>query len=292
MFQRKAAALSLIAIALVAQSAAAAVPESGEINDEALAAQWDGSGPYVVTNVTPFAGEPVPVFCEPTVPQVCDNFAVTVNITDEFRELPENQRESAKIAISFPVATSQEDYDLYFYDASGALVGESATGGQEAITVPLKSLKNGSYTVTVIPFAPLGTNYAGVVQVGKDAKALASGFSLAPLSGSAPLTVTMDARSLSRSAPAGGYLFDFGDGSAPVTDADGVVEHTYLNDGQYLSRVRFSDAANPRGLSSAAQTVFVGELPLVGKSTTQFGGAFGLGALLVLAGAAGRRLRR
>jgi len=293
MLRTKSALLSVLALSFGAPAAIAAVPASGDLGDAALSVQWEGSGPYVVTNVTPANGADT-VVCEPAVPQVCDQFSVNVSITQEFRELPENQRESVKIAISFPTTTTAEDYDLYLYDAAGTVIGESATGGQEAITVPLKTLKDGSYVVSVVPFAPMGSNYSGLVQVGKDAKAASAGFSLSPMAGSAPLTVTLDARALSTSAPAGGYVFEFGDGSAPVTDMDGVVEHTYQSNGQYLSRVRFSDASTSKGLSSAAQTVFVGDLDVVGKAgANRMGGSFGLGLLSGLAalGLGRRRMR-
>lgn len=285
---------SALSLALLGAFAAqAADPAAGELNDETLALEWAGSGPYVAPNLTPFAGEPVPILCEPTVPVTCDQYALTVNISDEFRELPENQRESVRINIDFPVTTSAEDYDLYLYDGAGTLMGESANlnGIVESITVPLKSLKNGSYTVEVIPFTPMATNYTGGAKVGKGGTATRS-LSIVPQVGRAPLTVTLDARSLSATAPAGGYTFEFGDGSAPVIDEDGVVEHTYMNNGQYLSRVRFTGTSGSKALASASQTVFVGELAAVGKSGSQgMGGAFGAGALLLLA-AFGRARRR
>lgn len=292
MLPAKSALLSALSLSFCAPIAMAAVPASGEVSDEALSVQWEGSGPYVFPNVTPVNGADT-VICEPTVPQVCDQFSVNVSITKEFRELPENQRESVRVAISFPTTTTAEDYDLYLYDAAGTVIGESATGGQEAITVPLKTLKDGGYVVSVVPFAPMGTNYSGLVQVGKDAKAASSGFSLSPMTGSAPLTVTLDARALSASVPAGGYVFEFGDGSVPVTDMDGVIEHTYESNGQYLSRVRFSDGSTSKGLSSAAQTVFVGDLDVVGKAgANRMGGSFALGLLAGLAALGlGRRLR-
>lgn len=272
-----------------AGTARAADPASGELGDEALKLEWTGSGPFLIPNVTPDAGEPI---CPEGVPQFCDHYALNVNISEAFRELPENQRESVRISIDFPV-TTPADFEIYVYNASGALVAEasSAPGIVESVVIPLKTLKNGAYTVTVVPYLPLGTNYTGVVQVGKDAKA--AGFSLSPQSGSAPLTVTLDARALSANPPAGGYVFEFGDGAAPVTDADGVIEHTYQANGEYLSRVRFSDAAGSKGLVSAAQTVFVGELADIKSGANRMGGAFGLGALLTLAGFAwsGRRRR-
>jgi hypothetical protein len=282
MLQMKTAVLpAALAVLLVTPVSWAANPPSGEINDDTLIVEWSGSGPYVFTNVTPTGGAET-VICEPTVPPLCDEYRVTANISQEFRDLEENQRESVRISINFPFTTGQEDYDLYFYDAAGTLIGDSATGGMESIAVPLKTLKNGEYIVTVVPYAPMGTNYTGAVQIGKGVPKSASAFTVAPLAGSAPLTVRFDASTLAAVAPAGGYTFDFGDGSLPVTDADGVIEHTYQADGQYLARVRYSDSARGKTVAGAAQTVFVGPLNLPARSGTRLGGALGLGAILGL----------
>jgi hypothetical protein len=278
----KSLALSTLALSLVGTAAWAASPSSGEVNDDTLALEYTGSGPYLIPNVTGSGGDPL---CEPAIPQVCDVYTLTVNISDEFRELEENQRESVRMAMSFAPTTGTEDLDYYLYDAGGAEIG-SGTGSfgvQETISVPLKTLKNGTYTLVMVPFTPTGANYSAAVQVGKGAAAskAAGGFSVAPQVGSAPMTVTFDARGLSSVGAASGYVFDFGDGSAPVTDTDGVVEHTYTTNGQYLARVQASDPA--RGLAGASATVFVGELTAA-KSSSLFGGAFGLGGLLALAG--------
>lgn len=156
----------------------AAAPESGELNAETPSLAWDGSGPYAFTNVTPAVASTAgqQPLCQPGAAPVCDQYQLTVNLSDDFRALPENQRQSVKVGILFPASTGQEDYDLYMYDEGGALVGKSDSGGQEAFSLPLKQLKNGNYTVNVIPYAPLGTNYTGYVElVGKQAGARAAG---------------------------------------------------------------------------------------------------------------------
>lgn len=165
--------ISLLALSVLAVPAWAANPASGELNDDTLIFEWAGGGPYVFTNVTPTGGADT-VQCVPAVPPVCDEFVLNVNISDTFRMLPENQKETVRIGIEFPTATGQEDYDMYLFDSAGTAMGESAgsAGAQEAIAVPLRTLKNGSYTVQVIPYTPLGTNYAGTAQVGKQAKSL------------------------------------------------------------------------------------------------------------------------
>ncbi|HUP91599.1 MAG TPA: PKD domain-containing protein [Solimonas sp.] len=282
--------LSVLSIAIAATSAAwAADPADAEINDETLSLEWTGGGPYVIPNPTGESGEPV---CDP-VGLLCDVFTLHVNLSDKFREMPEHQRESVRIGIGFPTDLPTVDYDLWVYDATGTVIAESSGsfGVQETASVALRTLKNGDYDVTVAPYLAMGTNYAGAIQVGKKATGDKS-LSVTPQVGSAPLAVAFDARSLAGAPPAGGYVFDFGDGSAPVTDSDGVVEHTYASDGQYLGRVRLSDTSGARGVVSAAQTVFVGEIGAAKSAGQGFGGALGLGSLLAGLGLALRRGRK
>ena len=286
--------LPLTLLGLTATGAWAATPGSGELSAEAIELAWDGDGPYVFPNVTPQLGVAgLAPLCEELQPLGCDIYTLTVNVSDEFRTAEANQRETVSIGITFPQdPAGQVDYDLYLHDESGAEVGNSAGAApqtSETIVVPLKTLKNGSYAVKVITFTPLGTNYAGFVRIGKGAEA-AKAMSIAPQIGSAPLTVTIDAGS----APAdtNGYVFDFGDGSAPVTSTVSTVQHTYQTPGQHLVRVSYSDASGSKSLASAAQPVVVLG-PETSKAANQFGGAFGLTALLGLIGLgfAGRRRR-
>lgn len=176
----------LLSAALLAPLAVqAATPATGELTTEAPTLTWTGDGPYLFNNLTPFVGDPVPVYCDTSLPQICDEFQFTVNIPDEFRDLEENKKETVSISILFPDTSGQEDYDLYVYDAAGTLVGSSAGSApqtSEKITVPLRTLKNGAYTVQVIPFTPIGTNYDGTVQLGKPGAAKSSGSG--PLAGS------------------------------------------------------------------------------------------------------------
>ena len=89
---------------------------------------------------------------------------------------------------------------------------------------------------------------------------------------------------MSSGSAAAQYVFDFGDGTPPVSDADGVIEHTYLADGQYLSRVRLSDASSAKALASISQPVVVGSLVPAKVGADRMGGALGLSLLTLLAG--------
>jgi len=121
-----------------------------------------------------------------------------------------------------------------------------------------------------------------------------------PLSGKAPLKVTLDASGSSDAEDAiVEYSFDPGDGTGIVTQAGSTLEHTYSKVGNYRATVTAKDA---RGVVSegVAQTVIEvtgaggGNLPIGTPADVvdgRFGGALG-GVLLVLGIAALRVLRR
>jgi hypothetical protein len=85
-----------------------------------------------------------------------------------------------------------------------------------------------------------------------------------PLSGTPPLVVNFDA-SASTDPDAGdtiaSYTFDFGDGSAPVTQAGATISHTYQSNGHFHATVRVSDNHGLASLNVAGVEIEV-ELPL------------------------------
>ncbi|MEK6807189.1 MAG: hypothetical protein AABY95_11145 [Pseudomonadota bacterium] len=150
----------------------AATPAGGELSAETSELAWEGDGPYVFTNLTPQLGAGgQPPICEELQPFGCDIFTLTVNVSDKFRADEKNKKEVVTVGITFPQDPGgQVDYDLYIYDSSGTEVGSSADGApqtSETVTFPLKALKNGDYSVQVIIFTPLGTDYSGVARIGR-----------------------------------------------------------------------------------------------------------------------------
>jgi hypothetical protein len=85
-----------------------------------------------------------------------------------------------------------------------------------------------------------------------------------PLSGTPPLVVNFDA-SASTDPDAGdtiaSYTFDFGDGSAPVTQAGATISHTYQSNGHFHATVRVSDNHGLASSNVAGVEIEV-ELPL------------------------------
>jgi len=120
---------------------------------------------------------------------------------------------------------------------------------------------------------------------------------ITPTSGTAPLLVNFDG---SNSFDADGktitqYIFDFGDGSAVLTQSNPKTTHTYTAAGSYTPtlKVKNTDGVVSKAASGA---VAVNPSGTGGDGGTDNGkgggGAFGLGLLLSLLGAAGLRLRR
>ena len=110
----------------------------------------------------------------------------------------------------------------------------------------------------------------------------------APLSGGAPLTVRFDARpsqqGLSDAIVA--YHFDFGDGSEPVTDTDGLIEHVYTDVGAYRAGVSYTTASTAKSGNTADLMIMVGpEYAVSGLLGEKSGRGLLLGApnLLMLA---------
>ncbi len=282
-----------VALLFVASAVNAASPASGTLS-ESESLSWTGDAPFVVTNVTPASGMPQCV----AEPAACDVFELTVAVSERFRKDEKNKRSSARFIVSWPNPSGAGDFDVYLRTADGSLVADAATSANpEAITVPVAALKDGGYRFEVIPFAPLGDNYEATAEVSNPKSGSVKSFSIEPAVAASGETVTFDARSLASAPPAGGYRFSFGDGSPAYTSSNGLAEHIYAGDGNYLARVSFTDPNGRRGTVTSAQTVVVNSSlaaagSLIGKSGDGLLlGAFGFPALFSLFGLALLRRR-
>lgn len=141
---------------------------SGTINDAALSLEYT-SGAFVIPNMTPFAGDPVPVVCEPGTP-TCDLYTVKVELSDAFRAENPNAFLDVEMSwggtpVSTPAATFP-DFDMYFLDSAGGVIQTAATAANpEFISLPLDVLPNGSYTAEAIPFMPMGEAFTLKIKV-------------------------------------------------------------------------------------------------------------------------------
>ena len=88
--------------------------------------------------------------------------------------------------------------------------------------------------------------------------------SASPTNGNAPLAVTLDASGSSdidTAAPAdtiASYTFDFGDGSAPITQSNPTITHTYAA-GNYRATVQVTDSRGKQSTNSAGVNLEVAE---------------------------------
>ncbi|HYL06170.1 MAG TPA: PKD domain-containing protein, partial [Thermoanaerobaculia bacterium] len=91
-----------------------------------------------------------------------------------------------------------------------------------------------------------------------------------PGSGPAPLTVTFDASGSTEPDlcdTVASYTFDFGDGSAPVTQAAATIGHTYVLDGEFPARLTVKDSRGTASANTAQQLIAVeGGTPLCGAA--------------------------
>ncbi len=151
-------------VALVADPAPlrAATPSSGTINDLNLSLSYAGGGPYT-------GGNPSNNFPDATgpdcglVPNTCDDFALTVNLSPAY--LLANPNHRIVVRIDWDGSNPANDFDLYVVDGSNTnKVPPSATSGNpETVALPLV---NGTCTVRTLVFSAANVNYNATITVG------------------------------------------------------------------------------------------------------------------------------
>ena len=133
-------AVSALAVAAAIVPAVAATPGSGSVSDTSPTATWT-AGPFAVPNVTGQTGE---VSCTAATP--CDDYALNVDVPAGY-----DADHSLRVDVTWP--NSAADFDIYVLDAAGAVVSSAASSSDpETILLPAVG---SSYTVRVVPFAPL-----------------------------------------------------------------------------------------------------------------------------------------
>jgi PKD domain len=112
-------------------------------------------------------------------------------------------------------------------------------------------------------FMPGGSPYTLVGNLPCNREPVAA-LSANPISGEPPLVVNFNASASSdpdTSDTIASYTFDFGDGSAPVTQAGATIAHTYQSNGHFHATVRVTDNHGLASLNLASVEIEV-ELPL------------------------------
>jgi hypothetical protein len=138
-------AMAVLYSGLAAVQAQAATPSSGAVSAQTPSVSYS-AGPFLVPNVTGAAGS---VTCNTAAP--CDDFQLTV-------DLPANYAGSYNVTVRVQWPTSAADFDVYVLDAGGNVVGSAASSSDPEVAV--FPAVRGTYTVRVVPYAPLGSSFS------------------------------------------------------------------------------------------------------------------------------------
>ncbi|GGN94319.1 hypothetical protein GCM10011579_093680 [Streptomyces albiflavescens] len=145
--------LALIAGTLPSVPADAATPPSGSVSDAAPTTTWS-AGPFAAPNVSGTAGT---VSCGNA--QLCDDYTLKVSVPVGY-----DAGHSLRVDVKWP--DSAADFDLYVLDADGREVAASASSSDpETVLLPAVTA---SYTVRVVPYAPLGDSFTGTASLVAD----------------------------------------------------------------------------------------------------------------------------
>ncbi len=133
----------------------AATPSSGTLTTSANGGvaniSWTG-GPFTAVTADPS-------LC---TSQSCDDFFLTVNIPPSFYTT--NLNFSVQVLITW--ASLPNDFDLYVYDSTGALINSSTQGNTTFEDVDLGQLTTGTYNIQVVAYSTVNELYNGSATVG------------------------------------------------------------------------------------------------------------------------------
>jgi hypothetical protein len=130
--------------------ASAAAPASGTVTDRNTSTTYT-AGPFLVANVSGLAG---PVTCNAVLP--CDDFTLKVDV-------PAAYAADHNLTVRVQWANSTADFDLYVLDEGGNVVGSAASQSDPEVAV-LPAV-TGTYTIRVVPYAPLGESIAAAIEL-------------------------------------------------------------------------------------------------------------------------------
>lgn len=142
--------LAVLYSGLHAGLALAATPATGTVTDRNTSANYT-AGPFLVPNVSGLAGA---VTCSAVLP--CDDFTLKV-------EVPAAYAADHNLTVRVQWANSTADFDLYVLDEGGNVVASSASSSDPEVAV-LPAV-TGTYTVRVVPYAPLGDSIAAAIEL-------------------------------------------------------------------------------------------------------------------------------
>jgi hypothetical protein len=219
MMRRKSFYLSLaVAVlypGLVAGLAQAATPSSGTVTAQTTSVTYS-AGPFVVPNVTGAAGA---VTCNTAAP--CDDFKLTVDV-------PSTYASSYNLTLKIQWPNSAADFDMYVLDAGGNIVGSAASSSDPEVAV-IPAIR-GTYTVRVVPYAPLANSFSASVALTPAPKPAT------PATGTAP--------GYANYQPPAASGFG-GDAGEPSIGANWKTGKVVFQSNTHTLRVTFNDSVSP-----------------------------------------------
>src|SRR5947209_5145570 len=137
-------ALLLLGVALGAWASAPVTLT--DANDAAHPLTYS-AGPFFVPNIAPpVIGD---VTCDTAHP--CDETTLTVNVS-----AATTAGKRIKVTMSWPLSTTDADYDLYVLQGSNPIVQSATAFDPEIVTFPAE---NGTYDLRVVEFDPQGQTF-------------------------------------------------------------------------------------------------------------------------------------
>ena len=154
---------------LFAGPARAATPSSGTLTDSSGPLTYS-AGPFFVANPTPIPAVDSGPRCNDPV-QACDNFALTIALSDAY--LAAHPNDQVKISIAWKDSgAGVSDYDLYVFKGTVATTDGSQTAdyssassaNPEVVYIPV-SVANGTYSVKIVPYTPTGETVNATIEL-------------------------------------------------------------------------------------------------------------------------------
>lgn len=151
MNNRYIAKVAAAALAACAVQAWAADPDSGSVSPAAPDLSYT-SGPFLVSNPVGITANGAPDCIDPVAP--CDDFALTVDVPADY----DQTHPGATVRIAVGWSAAADDYDIFLYDAGGAIVAQSAGGSNPEVMTIAAGAGARTYTVRIVPFTVTGSS--------------------------------------------------------------------------------------------------------------------------------------
>lgn len=135
------AVAGLISGGIVTSPAGASDPTSGTVTKDHRTRSWTG-GPFVAANPMAQAGDQP----DCSAPDSCDDYKLSV-------DTPGGYGDTHRLLIKVAWLNAAADFDVYLLKDGKVVSTAASSADPEQIIIPPNS---GTYTVRVVPFAPLG----------------------------------------------------------------------------------------------------------------------------------------